>query len=717
MSDHNLLPMSAGPAVPQPGRRYIRLSLQTACLLTVAGCLYGLLVAGPLGLLSPLEWITVPSALLVCTASFFAVRVLTMEGLLRLAKGLSAFFCLYLLVNTLNALFQVEDGFAPVLYLIWYVPVYIFVYSTCEKPFANWVSVPTSIVALVAVIVEIASEGGAAFGRMRTAALVIFVLSHFVGIVLLIGVARFRERFATERAKAAMAAERLAETQHLLQQLSVSEARFRSLVEHSLDVICVLDSDGRFVDVGPRARDVWGQEPCNLAGRRLIEIVTAEDRPDAQRFLAEAAARDGAVSLEFRVNGRDGPVPMLWLGRWLKEDGAFYLAARDMTDRLATEMRLRQSQKLEALGQLTGGIAHDFNNLLTVVVGNADAIEHGSDDPTMRPLAALIRRAAERGADLTRRLLSFARRQSLQPMPVDVGMLVQSTAGLLGRALGEGIRVEVEVAAPACWSVVDPAGLETAILNLALNARDAMPAGGRVTLRVDRVQELPGLAAGQEGSGKGPYVVVQVADQGEGMSAEIRERAFEPFFTTKPAGQGTGMGLPAVHGFVLQSGGDMRLESECGRGTVVTLYLKASAPGGRSAGSAEGVPDMDRAPVGRILAVEDDPLLRESVAEQIVTLGYAVDIVGDVASALRKLEEGRRYDLVFSDIVMPGGLSGFDLARTVRERWPGLPVLLTTGYSDEERLSGGRPGPDFPVLRKPYTLPILATRLREAISG
>jgi CheY-like chemotaxis protein len=201
------------------------------------------------------------------------------------------------------------------------------------------------------------------------------------------------------------------------------------------------------------------------------------------------------------------------------------------------------------------------------------------------------------------------------------------------------------------------------------------------------------------------------------MSAEIRERAFEPFFTTKPAGQGTGMGLPAVHGFVLQSGGDMRLESECGRGTVVTLYLKASAPGGRAAGSAEVVPDMDRAPVGRILAVEDDPLLRESVAEQIVTLGYAVDIVGDVASALRKLEEGRRYDLVFSDIVMPGGLSGFDLARTVRERWPGLPVLLTTGYSDEERLSGGRPGPEFPVLRKPYTLPILATRLREAISG
>lgn len=717
MSQQNHPSSLAGAAVPEPGRRNIRLSLQAACLLTVAAALYGILVAGPRGLLSPVEWVTVPAALAVCASAFLLLRILSLEGLLRLAKGLSIFFCVYLVVNTANALFLVEDGNAPFLYLIWFVPAYIFVYSICDKTLANAIAIPSSALTLTAVIVDTAGQGEAAFASMRTGGLIIAVLSQFVGILLLIGVSRFRERFATERAKATIAAERLAETQNLLQQLSVSEARYRNLVEHSLDVICVLDADGRFIDVGPRSRDVWGQQPADLIGRRLVEIVPVEDRPTVQRFLADVGASAEAVSLEFRISGSEGPVPMLWLGRWLKEEGAIYLAARDITDRLANEMRLRQSQKLEALGQLTGGIAHDFNNLLTVVVGNADAIEHGSDDPTMRPLAGLIRRAAERGADLTRRLLSFARRQPLVPLPVDVGALVQSTAGLLGRAFGDGIRIEVEVAATACWSVVDPAGLETAILNLALNARDAMPEGGRIILRIDRIAELPDLAAAQEGAGKGPYVVVQVVDEGEGMTPEVRERAFEPFFTTKPAGQGTGMGLSAVHGFTLQSGGDVRLESARGRGTVVTIFLPATAPPARAGESEDPGEVIERAPVGRILAVEDDPLLRESVAEQIVALGYAVDIVGDVPSALRKLEEGRSYDLVFSDVVMPGGMSGFDLAAELRRRWPALPVLLTTGYSDEERRAGGRLTAEFPILRKPYSLPVLAARLQEAIKG
>jgi len=700
-------------AASQPGRRYVRLSLQTACLLTVAGCLYGLLIAGPLGLLSPVERVTVPVALVVCTGAFVFLWMLSIDGLVRLSQGLSLFFCVYLTINTLNALFLVADGYAPFLYLIWFVPTYIFVYSICDRTFANVVALTTSTVALLAVIADVLRQGEAALGSVRTAAEVIAVLSQFVAIVLLIGVSRFRERFATERAKATIAAERLAETQRLLQQLGVSEARYRNLVENSLDVICVLDADGRFVDVGPRATETWGQAPADLIGRRLVEIVPGEDRPSVQRFLSDVRVGNEAVSREFRVSGRDGTVPMLWLGRWLPLEGAVYLAARDMTERIEAEKRLRQSQKLEALGRLTGGIAHDFNNLLTVVIGNADAIERGSEDRSMRPLANLIRRAAERGADLTLRLLSFARRQPLQPLPVDVGELVQSTAGLLAHALGEGIRIEIEVAAPSCWSVIDPVGLETALLNLAIYARDAMPAGGRIVLRIDRSDELPRAAQTETGAGKGPYVVVQVADEGEGMTPQARDRAFEPFFTTKPAGQGTGLGLSAVHGFVLQSGGDVRLESTLGQGTVVSLYLPAaSADGGpaRVAGTSAAGP---KAAIGRILVVEDDPLLRESVAEQIVTLGYAVDIVGDVRAALRKLEEGRSYDLVFSDIVMPGGMGGFDLAAEIRRRWPALPVLLTTGYAEEERVSGN--ATDLPILRKPYTLPLLAARLREAI--
>ena len=378
--------------------------------------------------------------------------------------------------------------------------------------------------------------------------------------------------------------------------------------------------------------------------------------------------------------------------------------------------KLVQSQKMEAVGQLTGGVAHDFNNLLTVILGNAELlVEQLEDRPELLALAETMMRATERGASLTRSLLAFARRQPLEPRSIDVNQLLLHMENLLHRALGEHIECRFVLGREIWPAMIDPAQLETAILNLALNARDAMPGGGRLTVETASVHLDEVYAAQNDDVEPGDYVMVAVADSGSGMSKEILARAFEPFYTTKDVGKGTGLGLSMVYGFVKQTGGHIKIYSEVGEGTSVKLYLpRSSLP----------LADMSRAgtalPRGcgeTILAVEDDDLVRAHVAAELTALGYEVLTAHSGVDALQVLRSDAKIDLLFSDVVMPGGISGPQLAEQALRLRPGLRVLYTSGYTENTVIHQGRVDPGVQLLNKPYRRQDLAVKLRAVLQA
>jgi signal transduction histidine kinase/ActR/RegA family two-component response regulator len=387
----------------------------------------------------------------------------------------------------------------------------------------------------------------------------------------------------------------------------------------------------------------------------------------------------------------------------------------DITEQKRIETQVIQAQRIEALGQLTGGIAHDFNNLLTSITLNADVLATVLDDQ-LRPLAEAVRMAAERGADLTRRLLAFGRRQMLEPRPTDIRALLAGMEALMHRTLGAHIMIKTEHTGDLWFATVDPHQLEHAVLNLAVNARDAMANGGGVlTLETANV-ELDADQATVFPEGKpGQYVMIAVSDTGCGMPPEVVARAFEPFFTTKDVGKGTGLGLSMVYGFVKQSGGHARIQSQVGRGTVVRLYLPRSMVAAAVADTAPAAPK--ELPTGKetILFVEDDPMVRQHTGRQIVGLGYDVVVAQDAADALAKVENGCVPDLLFTDVVMPGGVNGRQLALKLRERWPRLRVLYTSGYAHGRLTIDGESVPAKYVLGKPYRRADLAVKLREVL--
>jgi signal transduction histidine kinase len=376
-----------------------------------------------------------------------------------------------------------------------------------------------------------------------------------------------------------------------------------------------------------------------------------------------------------------------------------------------SEEKLLQSQKMEAVGQLTGGLAHDFNNLLLVVIGNLDQlIESKKNDPAVQDLAQHALEAAQRGADLTRSLLAFARRQPLRPRRIAINDLVSGLARLLSRTLGERIEVSLSLA-PDIWPVVaDPAQLEAALTNLSTNARDAMPRGGRLTIVTANRHLDEDYGSQHEDVTAGDYAMIEVSDTGIGMSPEVSEKIFDPFFTTKGRGEGTGLGLSMVFGFMKQSGGHINVYSEPGAGTTFRLYLprdrEAIEPSERpgAAAGAAGGGEM-------VLVVEDNPALRRVVVLQLTTLGYRIREVENAAAALAILESNEPVDLLFADVVMPGKLDGYDLARIVRERWPRIKVVLTSGFPASH---ADRDAPGVPLLTKPYRRDDLARVLRDA---
>ena len=401
--------------------------------------------------------------------------------------------------------------------------------------------------------------------------------------------------------------------------------------------------------------------------------------------------------------------------------------------RQEAESTLFQAQKMEAVGQLTGGIAHDFNNLLTIILGNLDTVRRYLADlakngagPELRakltqPIDAAVQ-GAKSAAQLTQRLLAFSRRQALEPFRIDANRLVSGMLDMLKRSLGAEISIETVLGAGVWPTFADPHQLENALLNLALNAKDAMPNGGHLTIETANtyldqgyVRRFGDVAAGQ-------YVVLCVTDTGTGIPKEILDRVFEPFFTTKPAGQGSGLGLAMVHGFVKQSGGHMRIYSEEGEGTTVKIYLPrlvgaeevAAAPAGKPA----SVSPVPRAQAGEtILVVEDNEGVRDYAKEVLQELGYAVLEAADANQALEVLARARRVDLLFTDVVLPGGANGRQLANQARSAHPALPVLYTTGYTRNAIVHQGRLDADVELLNKPYTQQDLARKVRDLLDG
>jgi signal transduction histidine kinase len=383
----------------------------------------------------------------------------------------------------------------------------------------------------------------------------------------------------------------------------------------------------------------------------------------------------------------------------------------------ATEAQVRQAQKMEAIGQLTGGVAHDFNNILTVITGSieilADAVK---GRPQLAQITDLISAAAARGADLTQRLLAFARRQPLQPRSIDVNELVVDVVRLLRPTLGEQIEIESMLAHDCAPALIDPSQLSTAILNLALNARDAMPNGGKLTLETKNV-ELDDAYAGMNSEVKaGHYVLIAVSDTGEGIPAKLLDKVFEPFFTTKDVGKGSGLGLSMVYGFVKQSNGHVKIYSEEGHGTTVKLYLPQAASVPDALVAEFGIPGADHGDES-ILIVEDDPLVREYVVTQIKRLGYRTQAAGNAAEALAVIDGPDHIDLLYTDVIIPGGMNGRQLAIEAVKRRPGLKVLYTSGYTENAIVHHGRLDAGVLLLPKPYLMSDLARMLRTALAS
>ena len=381
------------------------------------------------------------------------------------------------------------------------------------------------------------------------------------------------------------------------------------------------------------------------------------------------------------------------------------------------QQQLAQAQKMEAVGQLTGGIAHDFNNILTVITGTIEILANAvANEPELAAIATMVGEAAQRGAELTQRLLAFARKQPLHPRATDTNELVISTARLLRPTLGEQIEIESMLEEDAWPALVDPGQLTTAIVNLAVNARDAMPNGGKLTLETRNVHLDEAYAEANREVSPGAYAMVAVSDDGTGIPAAIRDKVFDPFFTTKEVGKGTGLGLSMVYGFVKQSGGHIKIYCEDGQGTCIKIYLPRAV--GRDVESIEAATAAPvRGGTETILVVEDDPLVRNYVIAQLVGLGYRAIAATNAEEALVLIDQGTACDLLFTDVIMSGSKNGRELADAVVQRRPEVKVLYTSGYSQTAIVHNGRLDPGVLLLTKPYRRSDLAQMIRVALDG
>ncbi|MBV8508245.1 MAG: PAS domain S-box protein [Alphaproteobacteria bacterium] len=505
------------------------------------------------------------------------------------------------------------------------------------------------------------------------------------------------------------------------QELNESESRYRSIFETAVDAIIVSDQHGIIREFSKAAEAMTGYRAAELVGQNMRVLLPPTMRQEPER----QTARYLWTVEELEVCRKDGSVfpAHLSIAEWWAGGHRHFtgilrdLSAqhREQAERTKLEAQLHQAQKMEAIGNLTGGMAHDFNNMLGVVIGNLDLLRDlKGDDPDIDELSREALDAAFRGADLTRRLLAFARQQPLRPQRVDVNELVSGITRLLRRTLGEDIEISLDLA-PELWPVVvDPAQLESSLTNLATNARDAMAEGGRLMIVTGNRTLDADYAAQHSEVVPGGYVMLEVSDTGCGMTPDVMHRIFEPFFTTKGRDKGTGLGLSMVFGFIKQSGGHIGVYSEPGIGTTFRLFLP------RVTEDAAIVEDGIVVPLlhGRgetVLVVEDNEALRRVVTRQLGELGYRVLAAENAATGLALLER-QSIDLLLTDVVMPGGVNGRELARRARQRWPDIKIVFTSGFS-EARLNGddGPLAACSPLLSKPYRKEDLASAARQAL--
>ena len=560
----------------------------------------------------------------------------------------------------------------------------------------------------------------------RTGALLLSVNLSGTSLIMLLVVILVLTARRTHRQLQATVAER---TEHLAsaheevrQSASILQSTFDSMAE----AVVVTGTAGEIVLSNPAAGKMLGMQPGlnvrTLDERNLIyqndgtTPLSKDDLPVVRALRGDEFAEREIV---VRPRGETATRHLVVSGRPLHDaSGAVSGAAlvyHDITASRETERKLQQTQKLEAIGKLTGGVAHDFNNMLTVITGMTEALaDRLKDQPDLVAVARLIDDAATRATDLVKHMLAFARKQPLQPRNVNINDAVGEIAKLLRPTLGEQIEIETILREDLPLSHIDPSQLANALINMAINARDAMPNGGKLLLETSNVALDDSYARSNPDVQPGTYVMLAITDTGTGMPQAVQEKAFEPFFTTKEVGKGSGLGLSMVYGFVKQSGGHIKIYSEVGHGTSIKLYLPP-AQGQAISAHALALPDSGGSET--ILVVEDDSLVRSFVVSQLQSLGYRTLVAADSKEALAHLERGASFELLFTDVVMPGGMTGRELAEAIQKERPAIKVLYTSGYTDNSIVHHGRLDEGVLLLTKPYRKPELARMIRQALGG
>lgn len=507
------------------------------------------------------------------------------------------------------------------------------------------------------------------------------------------------------------------------ESLRESERLAHDIVETALDAFVQTDATGRILNWNSQAEQLFGWHRDEVLGKSTIDLIVAPSerervRAGLQRFLESGQSSPLNRRRELVVRRRDGKEfkAELSVTALKRRDGLlFNVFYRDLTDKIAAEERIRHAEKMEAVGQLTGGVAHDFNNILTVITGTieilADAV---AKEPELAAIAKMIDEAAGRGAELTQHLLAFARKQPLQPREIDINSLIIDTAKLLRPTLGEQIQIESVFEDESCVAIVDPNQLTTALLNLALNARDAMPGGGKLIVETGAAY-LDEVYASINDISPGHYVLIAVSDTGSGIPTNMLPRVFDPFFTSKGPGKGTGLGLSMVYGFIKQSAGHIKIYSEEGHGTTIKMYLP---PGKTATAVADGVtPSTVEGGHETILVVEDDRLVRDYVLAQLHSFGYVTLQAANAAEALAIVAAGKPFDLLFTDVIMPGKMNGRQLADELLKTRPDLRVVFTSGYTENAIIHHGRLDSGVLLLAKPYRKSDLARIIHKALNA
>ncbi len=515
----------------------------------------------------------------------------------------------------------------------------------------------------------------------------------------------------------------MTESRRAQETLRESEQLARGIIDTALDAFVQTDDSGSIQNWNTQAEKIFGWPRQDALGKNFIELIIADtDRRDLnaalQRFLLSGQGQIFGNRREIEARRRDGGefTAELSITALRRREGILFNGFfRDLTDKIAAEDRIRQSEKMEAVGQLTGGIAHDFNNILTVITGTIEILAEAVEkEPQLAAITRMIDDAAARGAELTQHLLAFARRQPLHPRETDVNTLIIDTAKLLRSTLGEHIEIESVFEDETCMATVDPNQLATAILNLALNARDAMPDGGKLVLETGSAYLDEAYASRYGDVRPGRYALIAMSDTGTGIPAGILDKVFDPFFTSKGPGKGTGLGLSMVYGFVKQSAGHIKIYTEEGHGTTVKMYLPPGT-GTLAAAEASGAPAVQGGHE-TILVVEDDRLVRDYVLTQLHSLGYVTLDAANAAEALAIVEAGKKFDLLFTDVIMPGAVNGRQLANELQKRKPGLKVLFTSGYTENAIIHHGRLDSGVLLLAKPYRKSDMAIMIRRALA-